>query len=153
MDYKVEAGNLSEKVKREVAIIIASPTVLDEKTWDAMDVAAPVLAGHLSDPAVGDCTNPESIVWYFEGDFPVSLDIGTPIVCSVIGHNDSNVTIRMTLTLEIVDPDGVVRATISPTRSVELGGQEERQVPYSPDVVVLDKAGIWKFHTMLEGEV
>ncbi len=147
MAYKVEAGDLCERVEREVSVILSPEVPLDEKTWDAIDVAAPVIAGHIEGAAVWDVTDlgNEILVGADEG-FPVSLPLGTPIECSAIFCNDSDVDLLLRTEMEIIDPDGIVVVSASPGFLVSAGWCYERRTPDC----VLDKAGTWKFHAILK---
>jgi len=143
MAYTVEAGNLSEKVKKEVArIVVASPAVVDEKTWDAIDISAPAVEGHLRSPTIRDYTDDVDYT-----TLPVNIPLGHAVRAFVGYDNDGDYTEIFTLTVEFIDPDGNSRGTASMTDSVGSGHSSS----HTTGEVVLDKEGLWKVHAILEG--
>ena len=143
MDYKVEAGDLSEKVKKEVSVIVASPAVVDEKTWGAIDIPAP--AGHISTPKIYDYTD---TVMYVESDFPISMGLNHQIDGNALFTNDMDIDQIFSLMLEFIDPDGVSR--VKEYRPGHLL-HAHSGVGLITDKVTLDIAGRWKLHALMEG--
>lgn len=147
MAYRVEAGNLSEKVKREVATIVA----LDEETWSVMTVGQVAPSGeiveedgycHIRDFTAGEL--------YYTPSWPVEIPLGHEVYGRAVGRNTNMAQKQnMKITAELIDPDGIAVGTESET-GVVSGGYI---IVVSTDRIILDKPGTWKLHVVLEGEV
>lgn len=97
------------------------------------------------------------VVWFYidseehivdDRYFPADLPLGTPIHCSVSFCNDSDVAVILRTKMEIIDPDGIVRASEHPGFLVSARWCSERYVP-SDGTITLDKKGIWKLHAVI----
>lgn len=120
----------------------ASPAVLDEQTWNAVDAFAPAVEGHLLSPYVRDVTDD---VWYTY--LPASIPVGHTVYGDVFYYNDGDYKEIFTCTVELIDPDGRSRGKFTGSSYVP---PREQRGEHTEDVV-LDKAGIWKIHAILEG--
>jgi len=145
-------NSISPAVRREIekilerknpggAIVVGSPGVLDEKTWNAVDAFAPAVEGHLLPPYVRDVTDD---VWYTA--LPASIPVGHTVYGDVFYYNDGDYKEIFTCTVELIDPDGRSRGKFTGSSYVPPG---EQRGEHTEDVV-LDKAGIWKIHAILE---
>lgn len=144
MDYGVQAGDLSEKVKKEVAVI-GSPATLDEQTWPAID-AFSAIAGHLTLGGLIDNTDPANPVIYLPADLPATIPCGHVVFATVIAHNDDPYVAHLfTTTAEFLDPDGVSRGADSDTVSIPAGGTHT----LATLEITLDKPGTWNVHAVL----
>ena len=84
---------------------------------------------------------------YLETDLPAEIPLDHEVVAGVTAYNDTDYQQTLTCTVEFIDPDGSKVGTHSTTRVLGAG---EHFVPIS-EYTVLDKAGIWKVHAVLEG--
>lgn len=138
---EVSYGTLNE-VSTEVATL-----VVDERSWDAINVEAVEVGGQIVNAFVRDDTTGEL---YLSGDFPVSIPLEHLIRTHFSFANTGEAPQNMKSTVQLIDPDGTVRATKELTQYVDPGWQKA-----SPrtDPVELDKAGIWIIHALLEAEL
>jgi len=111
---------------------------------------APEIAAHIESASVWYYTNSTE---HLAADFPADLPLETRIQCSVTFCNDSNVDVILRTIMEIIDPDGIVRASDDPGFLTSAGWCQERRVPRTPSKVTLDKEGIWQLHAVLEEAV
>jgi len=109
----------------------------------------PEIAAHIESASVWYYTNSTE---HLAADFPADLPLDTRIQCSVVFCNDSGVEVILRTLMEIIDPDGMVRASSSPGFLTDAEWCQERRVPSSAKVI-LDKAGIWQLHAVLEEAV
>lgn len=103
----------------------------------------PPISGYLFGPQVYDATTGEN---FFLSDLPVGIDGGHKVLAVVYWKNDGSEAVVFTTTLELVDPDGVVRASYTDTRPLDPGQGNGCQTPD----VTLDKEGTWKIYAALE---
>ncbi|GAI32952.1 unnamed protein product [marine sediment metagenome] len=123
--------------------VIAFFPVLDEKTWNAVNVSLPAAVGHLEKPVIYDETDK---ILYREGDLPVSIPLGHKIWGSARGYNDSAYTLSLRQTIHIIDPDGHVAGGKAYTFDIAPG----YFIEISMTSVTLDMAGLWKLYVKLE---
>jgi len=123
--------------------------IMGTKNPACIPTPSPEIAAHIESASV----------WYYPNsqnelatDFPADLPLGMRVQCSVTFCNDSDVEVIIRTTMEIIDPDGMVRASSSPGFLTDAGWCQERRVPSSAKVT-LDKAGIWQLHAVLEEAV
>jgi len=117
--------------------------IIDTKTW-GLNSRVGVSLGSLRDPWI---TNFDTGEAYGEADLPVKILPGTRISGMCYGDNISGVIRRMNLIIEFIDPDGVSRGT------AEHGFSYVSPVGYllqHTGIIILDKAGIWQLHAVLE---
>ena len=147
MDYGIQVGDLSEKVRREVAVIVGSPATLDERAWDAIS-AVSAIGGHIEFSGLVDKTDPDNPVIYAEGDLPVTIPCGSVVFAVVLYYNDDPyATHDLTCMVEFLDPDGVSIGQATVTESVGVGGHKT----LSTLGITLDKAGTYNIHSVLSG--
>ncbi len=125
MDYKVEAGDLSEKVKREMGAIVASPA-----------------EGHLEFSGIYDY---DTMKTHFT--IPVTLPYGHDVFGAVLYYNDTASPMEMTCMCEFLDPDGVSAGQLTDVETVGAGYHRTA----TTDRVTLNKNGTWKLHATLNG--
>lgn len=121
MDYKVEAGDLSERVKRQVGAIGE---------------------GHLEVSGIYDYDTAKT---YFT--IPVTLPLGHDAFGAVLYYNDTASPLEMTCMCEFIDPDGVSRGRLTDVETVGAGSHKTA----TTDCVTLNKNGTWKLHATLNG--
>jgi len=101
------------------------------------------------------------VVWFYINSeehivddryFPADLPLETPIHCSVSFCNDSDVAVILRTKMEIIDPNGIVRASEHPGFLVSAGWCDERDIPRD-GTITLDKKGIWKLHAVITDAV
>lgn len=123
--------------------------IVDEKQWAAIIVeegpppppTGQILAALVRDDTTGDL--------YLSDDFPVNLPIGHLVRVHFTFQNTGGSPQNMTSTVELIDPDGIVRATAASTQYIDPGWQKA-----SPrtEPVELDKEGTWAIHALLEAD-
>ena len=81
-------------------------------------------------------------------DFPVSMSLGHRVIAIAGGVNTSGKTLLLRMTVELRDPAGVIRASMSNTESVDHG----RAIWsfWSVPIVPLDREGTWLVTGRLE---
>jgi len=127
---------------------------IDEKTWNAIMVSEKPpteIAAHIDFGVVWFYINSEEHI-VDDRYFPADLPLETPIHCSVSFCNDSDVAVILRTKMEIIDPNGIVRASEHPGFLVSAGWCSERRVP-SDGTITLDKKGIWKLHAVITDAV
>jgi len=116
--------------------------VVDERTWNVANIAA--AAGSISQPYIYDYT---AGVGYDEIDLPVSISLGHQVDGNALFKNDMDVDQIFSLMLEFIDPDGVSRGQISyPSHLLHAYAG----LGLTTDKVILDIAGMWKLHALME---
>jgi hypothetical protein len=127
--------------------------VVDEKTLAAFHIETPTVSGWIFGAVVYDVTDDKDYIYSEKSGrnpFPVQIPRDHVISVSVSADNTGSESQRMTLTVELVDPDGIVRgsrsasAVLSPGTTISSG----RTPNFEPD-----KAGTWKIHAVLEAEL
>lgn len=148
MAYKVEAGNLSDRVKGELSVIMAS-TVVVQKTWDIIrGVEAPAPEGIFHDEwtRVTDITTGEYAVG---AELPLTVNVGDIVVGQATAENSGTSTYRARCIAHFIDPNGtIVGETIGPWRDFAPG---DYYIHGTYDVE-LDLPGNWKLEAILEAE-
>lgn len=142
MDYSVETGQLSRRLRQELGSIAA--TVLDERTWNAIQAGAGAPEAHLVAPQVKDETDG---VVYNEGDFPAPVPQGHSVELSVGAHNDGASTIAVSVTIIVTDPDGIIRDDVARIFPELPAGSTLRARSHS---ITINKQGTWVFYALLE---
>lgn len=149
MAYKVEAGNLSDRVKREVAVIVAaSSTVVAEKTWDIITGVEVPVEGVFHDEwtRVTNITTGEYAVGW---ELPLTVNVGDIVVGQATAENTGTSTYRARVIAHLIDPNGtIVGETIGPWRDFAPGDY----YIHGTEEVTLDLAGTWKLKAILEAE-
>ena len=123
MDYKVEVGDLSEKVKRQIGAIGAAQ-------------------GHLEVSGIYDYDTAET---YFT--IPVAIPLGHDAFGAVLYYNDTTSPLEMTCMCEFLDPDGVPAGKLTDIETVGTGDHKTA----TTDRVTLNKNWTWKLHATLNG--
>lgn len=130
MDYKVEAGDLSEKVKREIGAIVASPAEGHLELWS---------------PCLYDATDE---IYYYPVDLPVTIPLGHRVFATVRYCNDDpDAAHELTCDAEFLNPAGVSKGAATATYTVPASGSQGMFT----GTITLDKAGTWKIHATLNG--
>lgn len=148
MDYKVEAGNLSDRVKGEVAVIVvASSTVVAKKTWDAITgIAAPAPEGRFVDEwtRVTNITTGEYAVGW---ELPLTVNVGDIVQGQATAENTGTSTYSARVIVRFINPNGdVVGETVGYWRDFAPG---DYYIMGTMDVE-LDLPGNWKVEAILE---
>lgn len=99
--------------------------------------------GKIEEPRIWDDTVKAS---YGEADFPVKIPLDHVIAGWAIGTNTTSSIQFMTLTIELIDPDGVSRGKGSYSHNIYPG----LSIGKWTDDVIADKPGAWKLHVILE---
>lgn len=128
---------------------IASPALqqVDEKTFNAITIEVPAVAGKILTAFVLDDTDDEL---YLSDDFPLSIPLGHLVQVYFTFQNTGEAPQNMKSTVELIDPDGITRATKTLTQYIDSGWQKSST---RTDPVTLDKAGTWKIYALLEAEL
>lgn len=148
---------ISPEVRREMERILArenpgsaivgfaSPAILDDRSWNAIGMGE--LSGKLQDPKVYDLTEgPGYNVYYEEDEFPVPIPLGHEIHAEVMFFNTSDYHYDMKCTVEWIDPDGHSVGKHSATYPMDA----HSAIFEGPSDTVLNKAGTWELHALLE---
>lgn len=145
MSYIKDDVRIKEPLSRG-AVVVFSPEILDERTWNAIGVSA-VAEGELRDPVLLDWTaGPAGEVSYVESDFPVSIPLGNEVTAEVMSMNTGASRQRMRCTVEFEDPDGYTKGSNSETFYLDPYGA----IYTATTRVTIDKEGAWKLHATLE---
>lgn len=136
MSYGVKVGTLTQ---------------VDEGSWAAFIVEAAEVAGEIGGATLHDWTAGE--LWA-DSNFPVSIPFGQEVYFGVHARNTGVVDQIMTLTIQLKDPDGIVRAetVYTPAPPPIAPGESFSKQTYS-DRVTIDKAGTWTLYIKLEAEL
>jgi len=121
------------------AVIVFAPTILAERTWNAIAVA--VAGEAIFDYGIYDGTQ----YWYSD-DLPVALDIGHFVRGFIYLRNITTSYEHFRTELEFIDPDGISRGHIYEHHYLSVGAE---CMPIM-DGVILDKPGTWKLHVIVE---
>jgi hypothetical protein len=131
---------------------IASPAVADEKILDAIQIAEPTVDGWIFGVDVVDVTTDEDFIYSEKSGrnpFPVQIPYGHTIHVSALCENTGSGSQYMILTVELIDPDGIVRSSHSAHGTLSPGTQMSSD--NTPDILP-DKYGTWVIHALLEAE-
>jgi hypothetical protein len=117
----------------------------------ASNVEAEV-AGSIFGAYVADVTTGED--WIYSdhsgrNPFPIPIPPGHTVHVSATAENTGTGTQRMQLTVELIDPTGIVRASRSASGTLSPGTMMSSGL--TPDLVI-DKSGTWVIHALLEAE-
>jgi hypothetical protein len=128
--------------------------VADEKFLNAINVSQAVVSGWLFGAVVYNQTTGEDFIYSEKSGrdpFPVVIPSGHGVQVSVSAENTGDANQEQWLTVELIDPDGIVRAT----RTAHASSVSPESVMSSGNTptVVLDKAGLWQIHGVLEAEI
>lgn len=133
------------------ARIIAADPMVDEQSWNAISVEAAEVAGEIFGVNIFDYTTVES---FGSLQFPIlSIPLGHTVYAGAGGRNTGNADLIMTLTIQLMDPDGIVRseAVYTPDRIIVPADYFFENT--SDSKVTLDKAGTWVLYIKLEAEL
>jgi len=116
-----------------------------ERTFDAVRVVVPV-------PKTGEIDEAwiyhvERRATYSSADFPVEIPKGDRIAVNIRGKNTSEIALQLKITVELRDPDGIVRQKRDFTRWTGAGLTIESDWTLYQ---VLDKPGTWVIFGRLE---
>ncbi len=106
----------------------------------------PPVAGHVYGPFISDATTGES---FYHLDLPAEIDGGHRVIIGINWMNDGGEAAIFTPTFELVDPDGISRATKTLSTMLSPGAYTGGQTGVS---VELDKTGTWKIHAILRSD-
>lgn len=134
----VRYGTLNEGREIGSAALIQ----VDEITLDAINVEVTEVAGAIIDPYV-------RVDNEYHFTLPVSIPWGGNIRVGASGMNTGVADQLMTLTVKLLDPDGIIRASTSPTTSLRPG----QVIQAETSTVALDKQGAWVIYALLEAEL
>jgi hypothetical protein len=140
--------------KLNIQTLIANPATMDEETWNAIEVAQVALEGWIWGIFVVNETTGEEFIYSEKSDrnpFPIEIPYDHVVYIYANGENTGTIAQDMTFTVELIDPDGIVRASkysnhygVSPGTLFGSG--------FTPSVS-LDKSGMWIIHAILEAEL
>ena len=131
---------------------IASLLVADENTWNAINIAEPSVEGWIFGADVYDITTGEDFIYSEKSGrnpFPVQIPYGHTISVAALCENTGSGNQHMVLTVELIDPDGIVRSSHS--ASGTLPPEAQMSSGNTPNIVP-DKYGTWMIHALLEAE-
>lgn len=111
--------------------------VVDEKQWDAINVTIPVPEGTIWRVKIGNRDTGED---FYDDEFPAELPLNTSTDATSYGRNTSDRIQHMSITIEVRDPDNILRATQNRERNVDPGSS----VGVTTSVFTVDKIGTWK---------
>ncbi len=116
------------------------------------EVAATTVAGWIFGAVVYDVTTDEDFIYSEKSGrdpFPVQIPYDHSISVSVSAENTGTESQKMTLAVELIDPDGIVRASRSASGTLSPG--TVRTSGRTSDIMP-DKFGTWVIHAWLEAE-
>jgi len=132
------------------ARIIAADPVVDERSWpNAFNVAQPVVQGELYEASVQDWTTQQQ---WWEEYFPIEIPFGHDVIIGVRFKNTGTAEVYFRVTLQLIDPDGLVAVEKICTPSPPPFVPGEASVCRT-SAFTIDKAGIWSIHALLEAEL
>jgi hypothetical protein len=127
--------------------------MIDERTHNAIYISEPAIDGWIYGAVVYDETTGEDFIYSEKSGrnpFPVQIPYGHLISVSVSAENTGDSPQKMKLTVELVDPDGLVRADKSQSGTLSPGTvMTSRRTPN----LMPDKFGTWLIHAILEAEL
>jgi hypothetical protein len=126
----------------------------DVRSWNAINVAQAVISAQIIGAYIHDVTTDTGYVESDESNrhpFPVDIPYGHVIYSNISTRNTGDVTLNMRVTIELYDPDGILRASkIGSIYTVNPGiALTSPQIPNT----MLDKVGTWVLHGILEAEL
>lgn len=121
-------------------------SLLDEKTYDAISIAAgTAIIDHAT------VRNVETGEQYRSDneELPVELPLGTKVQVLAAAYNPEDYAQQLCVTSELIDPDGIVRAS---ERGCSSFGPVVTYGVWAPTAgsVTLDKEGVWQIHGLVE---
>lgn len=133
---------------------IAQQTV-DEKTLSAIEVGQiqQEVAGWIFGVVVYNETTGEDYIYSEESGrnpFPVAIPAGDAISISASARNMGDGPQWMQLTVELIDPDGLIRRTVTEHTSSISPGVAFTSGKTSQ--ITTDKTGTWLIHALLEAD-
>lgn len=120
---------------------IAQDPQLDEKTWNAFTVEAPIIDGEII-----NCVLDVGGTLYLQEDFPVEVALGSEVRTHFTYRNTGDTVAQFYYSIEILDPDGIQRADAEGNNPCDPGWQKASM---RTDYIVIDKGGIWVVHGLL----
>jgi len=127
----------------EAMKVIGAGELPVERAFDAVRVAVPK-TGEIDEAWI---YHVEKRATYTSADFPVDIPKGNRIAVKVRGKNTSEIALRLKITVELRDPDGIVRQKRDFTRWTGAGLTIESDWTLHQ---VLDKYGTWVIFGRLE---
>lgn len=136
-------------LKTEKRIASAALAIVDEKSWaKAFNVAQPVVQGELYSASVQDWTTQQQ---WWEESFPIEIPLGHDVIIGVRFKNTGTAEVYFRVTLQLIDPDGLVAIEKICTPAPPPFVPGERSVCRT-STFAIDKAGPWGIHALLEAE-
>ncbi len=141
--------DLENMAKLGYGVKVAALTQVDERSWNAISVEAAEVAGEITGASVQDWTDQKQ---WWDDYFPVNIPFGHDVYVRVSFKNTGNVDVNFRVTIQVIDPDGIVA-----TERVYVPAPP----PFVPgegstcmcDKLTIDKAGTWVIHATLEAEL
>jgi len=140
-------GDLEKMRRLGYGVKVGTLTQVDQETWNAIIVEAPEVAGIISGVNIWDHTIQESWGYW---DFPVSIPLGHEVYAAACGRNKGTGNQIMTLTMQLSDPDGIIRSQSVYTTPAPIVPDDYFCDNTFDDRCVLDKAGTWVLYIKLE---
>lgn len=116
--------------------------IVDEKQWTAINVTVHEPKGTIWRAIVGNRDTGEDI---YDPNFPAVLPLNTNTDATAQGRNDSDRTQHMSITIEVRDSDGIVRASRQSSANVTPGAG----VGVTTLAFRVDKPGTWRINSVL----
>lgn len=135
-----------EDIARKGIARIMAASVVDTRDYDAVDVGQVPVAGEISGAHFVHVETDEDHV---SRNFPINIPLGDHIYCDVSGKNTGTAPQWMRCTVELYDPDGILRGTNEAHGDVNPGTSMSSGI--TPHVT-LDKEGTWIIRGILEAE-
>ena len=126
---------------------------VDEITLNAINITAPTVAGWIFGAEVIDCTTDDRFIYSEKSGrnpFPVQIPYGHTISVSVLAEHTGTASQKMILKVELIDPDGIVRASRSASGTLSPGTQISSG---NTPIILPNKFGTWMIHGILEAEL
>lgn len=133
--------DLKNMAKIGYGVKVGTLTQLDEKSWDAFNVQAPVVDGQIV-----NCILDVGGTLYLQGDFPVEVALGSQVRVHFTYQNTGDVTTQFYYSIEILDPDELQRAYAEGNNPCDPGWQKASA---RTNYITIDKGGIWVVHGIL----
>lgn len=118
-------------------------TLLDEKYWDVIQMAAVEPHGYVK---LNELTDEDNQVDYEPAELPVNLPVGTVVSADVGFVNDTDAPYTCQWLVEFIDPDGMSRGLNSGSEVLDAHYAQHRRTLD----IVLDKQGNWQVHAVME---
>lgn len=134
-------GDLKNMAKLGYGVKVAALTQMDERSWDALNVQAPVIDGEII-----NCVLDVGGILYFQDDFPVEVALGSEVRAHFTYVNTGDTSAQFYYSIELLDPDGEQRAFAEGNNPCDPGWQKASM---RTDYITIDKGGIWVVHGIL----